>query len=863
MTRTRGPCEFGMLVRSYRAAAGLSQDELAERASLSRRGISDLERGERVSPHPSTVRRLAEALQLSTADREVLLAIARRGISTRSAPIVGLPPLPIPPSSFIGREQELDEVRRLLRSTRLLTITGAGGSGKTRLALEAARASADDYADGVALVLLAPLTDADQVGPAIAQVLGVRDIVDQPWSETLTGHLHPRRLLLVLDNFEHLLDAGPLVSQLLAACSRLAVLCTSREGLHVREEQEFKLLPLQLPEMGRDVPPRILMKCPSVELFADRSARFLPDFKVNPDNARIVADICVRLDGLPLAIELAAARTRVLSPALLLERLGSRLPLLVGGARDLPSRQRTLRDAIAWSHELLSPGDRHLFRRLAVCVGGCTLEAAEALSSNSSGPCTSSAIDQLQSLVEKNLLERGAGADHEPRFTMLETIREYAHEQLEASHDLEEAQRRHALYYLSWLAPGDARRLSEHPRGWIRRLDLDFDNARAAVTWSLKNGYVSLVLAAAPALTRYGHLRGYLRELRVWWQEALDRSANGDPADWPTAAVLLALVLFVQRDEQPVFSLLEESLARFRGLHNIRGMAHVLLQLGSAAPLRGDPADGIPMLQQAEALFRELNQQEDVVWSVWNRGNIAQIQGDLALAELLYTDALTIGRNVRQPANVAQAIGLEGLEVSILISLGSLALMRGDLDASEEYLREAGHLGLELASPELLAVCVLHLAGVALGHGHFARAARLLGGAEGLLGAVDSGMLPVHRLMYDRICKDLGQNRGESVKRTRAEGRRMSLHAIGVYALAPRARSDTGDPLEALTRREREVAQLAAGGLSNREIARALAVAEGTARIHVERALGKLDLHSRSQLAAWAVQHGVAVSGPG
>jgi predicted ATPase/DNA-binding CsgD family transcriptional regulator/DNA-binding XRE family transcriptional regulator len=854
MATTAKPGLFALLVQRYRAAAGLSQEELAERAALSRRGISDLERGERRSPRPATVRRLVEALDLAPADRSALLASAQHAATLRPSQVVALP---VPPSPLVGRERELAELRRLLDRSRLLTITGAGGSGKTRLALEAVRVSADDFANGAALVLLAPLADAEFVAPAIAQVLGIRDIVGRPLRETLITKLRPRQLLLMLDNFEHLLDAAPLVSDLLAACPRLTVLATSREALHLREEQQFPLPPLQLPQTDRNAAARVLFECASVELFRQRAAQFAPDFRLSPESARIVADICLRLDGLPLAIELAAARTRVLSPTLLLERLDSRLPLLVGGARDLPARQRTLRDTIGWSHELLGLDDRQLFRRLAVFAGGCTLRAAEAVSADDS-VSGQSVLDGLQSLVDKNLVQRERGADDEPRFTMLETIREFALEQIQLSGELEDVRRRHAGYYLTWLAAANSRQLAEHPRGWFHRLDIEYDNLRAAVRWSLDHGDLAMVLRAGPALTRYGHLRGYLRELREWWQDALTHSVGAEPADWPTAACLLAIVLFLHRDEQAIFPLLDESLTRFRAQGHRQGMAHVLMQLGSAAPLRGDPSAGIPLLHEADAIFCDLGQREDVAWTSMCLGNITQQQGDYASADVHYTKALSIVRDVRQPNTVSQAIALEGLEVSVLTSLGSVALVRRDLDRSEACLREAALLSVQLASPELLAVCALHLAGVALGRGMATRAARLLGGAEGLWGAVDSSMLPVFRAIYDGIRSDLDRRLGEQAAgKARGLGQRMSLRQVAAYALGPTEIAAADDPLRALTRREREVAHLAATGLSNREIARAMSFAEGTARIHIERILAKLDLHSRAQLAAWVVRHGV------
>ncbi len=310
--------------------------------------------------------------------------------------------------------------------------------------------------------------------------------------------------------------------------------------------------------------------------------------------------------------------------------------------------------------------------------------------------------------------------------------------------------------------------------------------------------------------------------------------------------------------DQRVFPLLDESYARFRAQGHKWGMAHVLLQLGGAAPRRGDPQTAVPLLHEAEVLFRELGQDEDVVWTLWCLGTTAQLQGDYGDAEALYTQALAAVRDIRSPSTIAQAIAVEGLEGNVLTSLGSVALLRGEFERAEACLREGTLLCAQVESADLLASCVLNLAGVALGRSHATRAARLLGAAEGLWGGVETGILPVYRAMYDRLCTHLSRRLGErAFCAARVRGNSMSLPDVAAYALGTDADPAGDDPLKALTRREREVARLAAGGLSNREIAKALVVAEGTARLHVEHVLAKLNLHSRAQLAAWGVERGV------
>ena len=372
---------FSEILRSLRTAAALSQETLAERAGLSLRGISDLERGARQTPRLTTVRLLADALALGPADRQVLIAAARSGMPTTKADGVATVPsgLPAPLTAFIGRKRELDHLTALFgrADVRLMTLTGPGGTGKTRLALALAEWVARDFADGVTFVDLAPLGDHGRVPAEIAGALGLQESPGLSLCDAARTYLSDRRHLLFLDNFEHLLDAAPVVVDLLLAGPWVKVLVTSRERLRLRGEREYAVPPFQLPmtEEMRD-PARLAMN-EAVAFFVDRARAIHPDFTLEADNAPAVATICQRLDGLPLALELAAAWVKILPPASLLTRLDARLPLLTSGMRDAPHRQRTLRDAIGWSHDLLTPEEAQLFRRLGVFVGGWTLEAAE------------------------------------------------------------------------------------------------------------------------------------------------------------------------------------------------------------------------------------------------------------------------------------------------------------------------------------------------------------------------------------------------------------------------------------------------------------------------------------------------------
>ncbi len=445
-----GTSDFGELLRRHRIAAALSQEELAEKAGLSARGVSDLERGARTAPRLETVRLLADALGLEDHERAALIA-ARGAVptdrpATPRAADVARPPLPAPPTSFVGRAGEAAAVVALLArdDVRLVTLTGPGGVGKTRLALRAAHELAAGFADGAAFIDLTPLTEPDLVAPTVATALGVRAAGDRPIAERLVEALRDRDLLLVLDNFEQVVEAAPLVAGLLAACPRLTALVTSREPLRLSAEHVFSVPPLGVPEADAGAMVDATAHSDAFRLFVERARSARSDFAVTAANTPMIAEIVRHLDGLPLAIELAAARVATLPPRALLARLEHRLPLLADGPRDAEPRHRTMRDAIAWSNELLSAAEQTAFRRLAVFVDGCALEAIEAVL----GP-GADALAIVPSLVGKSLLRQEEGPDGEPRFRMLETIREFGLEQLGARGEEIAARDAHAAYILT------------------------------------------------------------------------------------------------------------------------------------------------------------------------------------------------------------------------------------------------------------------------------------------------------------------------------------------------------------------------------------------------------------------------------
>lgn len=728
---------FAQRLKHHRVLAGLSQEALAEEAAISVHAISALERGVNTRPQLETVRRLAVALRLDPAGRGAMLAAARPNATVHApAPpeplsTVRFDELPVPPTPLLGRDADLARLAERLSGTtcRLLTLVGPGGTGKTRLALALAGRVRDHFAAGVNFVDLSPLTDPPLVLPAIAGALKVREVRGQPLLERVKDALWDKQLLLVLDNFERVADAAPVVADLLAACSRLVVLVTSRVPLRLRGESEFFVPPLALPDLAHLPEPTAMTAYPAVALFHERVIAVRPNFAITATNAAEVAAICVRLDGLPLALELAAARTRILDPEALLARLTKSLGVLTGGARDLPTRHHTLRDTIAWSYELLRPAERALFARLAIFAGGWTLTSAAAVC-DPDGALGVDVLDGLDTLVSQSLARPTHESGTAPRLRMLETIREFAWERLEARGEAATLQRRHATHFLALAEAASPQLVGPEQAVWMGRLDGDLDNLRAALAWARDRGEGEIGLRLAGALGRFWGERGYIGEGRDWLEGVIARADMGVVPAAVRARVLYAVgtMANLQGDQELARQWLDRSIACYREIADPIGAVRALNALGGVAYDAGDLAGAVASFEECLALLRATNDRGEVARALGNLGEALYHRGDLVGAAARYEEALAYAKGAGRDDVVAYVLG----------NLGNIARRGGDLARAMELHREALERKATLGARRQIAITLEDLACLAAAEGQGERAARLLGAAQALRAAISS-----------------------------------------------------------------------------------------------------------------------------
>jgi predicted ATPase/DNA-binding NarL/FixJ family response regulator len=766
--------------------------------------------------------------------------------------------LPSPADLFVGRDGELQAVSGMLvhAQTRLVTLTGPPGIGKTRLAVACASAYADRSGSAPVFVDLAPVRDPALVMVELAQAVGVEPRGGTDMTRLLAAALGHEERLVVLDNCEHLLGAAPDVGRLLTACPRLRVLATSRERLRLTAEQEFPVPPLAMPAPADVADLSSLAANPSVALLLDRARRTNPGFDLTAANALLLARACVRLEGLPLAIELAAARLKVLTPGELVFRLGSRMEVLASSTRDVPARQRALRSAIAWSYDLLDSGDRAFFRRLSVFAGGWTLADAGSVAAVNEGDT----LTMVESLLDKSLIRRLPGDEQTAEFSMLESLREYAAEQLAVGAEAEETRARHARYYAGLAAqfeaalglPGEQARLH-----WAGHRHADL---RAALNYCLGAGQYALALWLATALGWYHYTHGDLDHGQALVDAVLSPAADGldlpaesedATAGAQTGVLIVAGVLaFATGEMGRAQGFLHSALERSEKRGDARRAAMACAFLGNVARAGGEWDESADWHRRAEALFREEGSTQGVAWARHDLGLLARDHGDLGSAAELLRASLRGFRELDYPwATAWSAWGL-----------GTTLSAQGRLDEAGPLLAEALRIYADVNDPRGIAQCLEALAHVASERAHFESAARLIGAAAALRERVAARQSDTEQAKSSAVERALSRALGSQDADTLIHaGRTMPVQQAVDLALAVALGAAPGDADRSdqvpLTPRERQVAALVASGRTNRQIGRVLGISEKTAEVHLHHVMSKLDARSRAEVAAWAATH--------
>jgi predicted ATPase/DNA-binding CsgD family transcriptional regulator len=800
--------------------------------------------------------------------------------------------LPASLTSLLGREKETAVLRQLLRShdARLVTITGPGGVGKTSLALQVAHDLQDAFADGVFFISLAAITDSTLIIPTISRALGVIESPNRLLLDSLKDFLRDRQVLLLLDNFEQIVSAAPLLSELLSACAEMRMLVTSREALRLRGEHEFPLSPLGLPVQSSV---ETLMQYPGIALFVQRAQAIQPEFKLTADIATSVAEICARLDGLPLAIELAAARIKLLPPQAMLERLQeSSLGLLTSGAHDLPVRQQTLRSAIQWSYDLLNADERRMFRWLSVFVGGCTLKAALTTIE------PPSSLDMLDSLVNKSLL-RQTETDDPPRLTMLETIREFGlAEGLVRAQELEAACRAHAGYYLTFVEEAAEGLTGADQKIWLQRLNREQDNLRAALRWAIEQREGELAQRMAGALQPFWLTRGYWSEGRRWLEEALamDSDATLAPAVRAKTLYGAGTLARFQGDFARARNLCEASLTLYRALADNNGVLMALVELSRISNFQGDQTSTESYLAEAASLLETMPDTAAKAYAYSEMATVIVSPGTIQYppqAARYLAESVRINRALNNPAGLALALARQG---SMGLFVDDSTLMQSPLDEAERLALELGDERILSRLAGIRALSDVQAGDFAAARGRFDNtlrqavnrgdhqaptwlpmlaavlhrqgldmwSARVFGMAESFSGNVQArayfAALEEHFHIGEIRAEVRAQLGDEAFAREIVAGKRLTLDDLRTIPhppeTAPAQRASSSASGVSLTARELEVLRLLTQDLSNPQIAERLVVSRRTVDAHLRSIYDKLGVKSRDAAVRVAREQG-------
>jgi predicted ATPase/DNA-binding CsgD family transcriptional regulator/transcriptional regulator with XRE-family HTH domain len=890
---------FGTLLKRFRVAALLTQEQLAVRAQLSPDTIRALERGKRRIPRPDSMRLLADALSLSGAELALLLAAAQPPESPTRSSDQSMPRraehhLSTQPNLFVGRASELETIRQRLTGAgstagadgdtpveraRLLTLTGPAGVGKTRLALTAAAQIAQRFPDGVVFVDLTPVREAVSVLPTIAFALGLSETGGRPLSGRLNDYLRERTLLLVLDNFEQVLPAASALADTLASCPGLSLLVTSRVPLRLRWEWTLRVGPLPVHDVNTPLPPQeTLIAIPAIALFLERARARRADFAMTATQAPLVARLTSELDGLPLAIELAAARLDTLSLPMITHRLGHRLRVLRWEAPDLPERQQSLDAAVGWSYDLLSESEQQIFRCLGVFSGQVTLAAIATVVADHADEAD--ILGRLISLAEKSLVLPAprldeSGEDSEPAFSMLETVREYAWERLERLGELEAACKAHAHYFLSLAERADPYLRGRDQRIWYFHLEREHNNLRAALRWLLSQDGLdgaaerAAGLRLAAALGWFWWTRGYVVEGARWLSEALECAPEADPALRSKALYWAGAMLTYQGAFDRARAALDESLALARRWQHPTEIAQAYSYLGLCAVYAGEASASIPMLREALGRGKDLGDPHPVGMTLMFLGAALFAQGADEQAISIYLESLA----------QFEAAGDMLFAVNIQLNLGWFAWRRGDLASAVGRIRLGIEAGVTADNRGLLgfgAQTALALLNDALGpdslsQTDYTRHARLLGAIDALTEA--TGMTLMQSVVKDSMAELRARIQQAGLEAVYREGKSLSFQAIAALALAlldevdqtlthAAAVSVPGPanaqrPTSSLSARQREILGLVAQGMSNKAIGRQLFLSTSTVNYHLTAIFNKLGVGTRAQAVAVATRDGL------